>query len=480
MPYEIKPYKTGYRVCKQDTNECYSKKPLPLGRAKRQQKAIGISEAKRGGFDWGDLALGVASDLGKQLFNQGKEIVKSGKLEELLKQRQQGGFDWNEWADSITKDDIKPFVPDQFQPIFDIYDQITKPIIEKEETPEEKFVKHMQNQDNVHPWLKVPDRSFFNDIQDIMNGGATPTDPKLYEKAKAIVNKRYKKPSAYRSGAYVKQYKDMGGTYEDDGEEKTLRRWFKEEWKDVGDKCYPVYRPTKRISSDTPLTPDEIDPANLREQIATKQKIRGKKNLPPFKAKGGATPKEVQEAGSAKTNPEVKDTLETPMGNEDISKYFPDARYIKYSELGKYKNITDLLPSNGSFVFLLYENKPNVGHWVLLTRYDDKIEYFDSYGLAPSKPLSWNRPDTNARLGQSYKYLDNLLNYSKLPVIINKTQFQSKDNDSSTCGAWDVLRQLSIEKDGSSLAKFTDQIDKYKKKYGLSGDEIVSNLISKR
>jgi len=43
-----------------------------------------------------------------------------------------------------------------------------------------------------------------------------------------------------------------------------------------------VYRPTKRINKKTPLTPDEIDPANLKEQIVLKQKLKGKKNLPSF------------------------------------------------------------------------------------------------------------------------------------------------------------------------------------------------------
>ena len=60
-------------------------------------------------------------------------------------------------------------------------------------------------------------------------------------------------------------------------------RWFKEEWKDIGNKEYPVYRPTKRIRAKTPLTVSEIDKANLKQQIKLKQKIKGKKNLPPFK-----------------------------------------------------------------------------------------------------------------------------------------------------------------------------------------------------
>lgn len=110
----------------------------------------------------------------------------------------------------------------------------------------------------------------------------TPTNPTLYAKAKQIANETYKKPSAYKSGFIVQKYKELGGTYKDDSQPKNLQRWFREGWRDVGGKEYPVYRPTKRVSKKTPLTVPEIVPANLKAQIELKQKIRGKKNLPPF------------------------------------------------------------------------------------------------------------------------------------------------------------------------------------------------------
>jgi len=105
-------------------------------------------------------------------------------------------------------------------------------------------------------------------------------DLKLYEKAKKIADEKYSKPSAYKSGFIVKLYKEMGGTYTDDGKAKNLKRWFKEDWQNVGGE-YPTYRPTIKVSSKTPLIPSEI--SNLKEQIALKQKIKGNKNLPPFK-----------------------------------------------------------------------------------------------------------------------------------------------------------------------------------------------------
>lgn len=104
----------------------------------------------------------------------------------------------------------------------------------------------------------------------------------LYEEVKQYADTIYSKPSAYKSGFIVKKYKELGGTYSEDGPKK-LKQWFKETWQDVGGEKYPVYRPTVRVNKSTPLTVSEINPQNLKQQIRLKQRIRGQKNLPPFK-----------------------------------------------------------------------------------------------------------------------------------------------------------------------------------------------------
>lgn len=115
---------------------------------------------------------------------------------------------------------------------------------------------------------------------------ATPLDPQLYERAKREIYARYDRPSAYRSAALVKRYKELGGRYTGPKPRGGLDQWFREAWRDVGGPApYPVYRPTKRVAASTPLTVQEIDPKNLRQQIAKKQQIKGTANLPPFKAK---------------------------------------------------------------------------------------------------------------------------------------------------------------------------------------------------
>jgi hypothetical protein len=48
---------------------------------------------------------------------------------------------------------------------------------------------------------------------------------------------------------------------------------------------YPVYRPKFRVTKKMPLTVDEIDKKDLIIKSKQKQKIKGKKNLKPFKIK---------------------------------------------------------------------------------------------------------------------------------------------------------------------------------------------------
>jgi hypothetical protein len=115
----------------------------------------------------------------------------------------------------------------------------------------------------------------------------TPSDLELYEKVKKNINKIYSKPSAYRSMAYIKEYKRLGGKFIADSKPRNLTRWMQEKWKDVNPSksktSYPVYRPTVRINKKTPLTANEISISELKKQSVIKQKIKGKSNLNPFK-----------------------------------------------------------------------------------------------------------------------------------------------------------------------------------------------------
>lgn len=115
-----------------------------------------------------------------------------------------------------------------------------------------------------------------------------PKDKALYKRVKEMADKIYDRPSAYKSGFIVKKYKELGGEYTGGKKQTNLDRWFKEEWKDVNpnktEKSYPVYRPTKRINSKTPLTVNEIDKRDLLKKSKIKQRIKSGK-LGKFKKK---------------------------------------------------------------------------------------------------------------------------------------------------------------------------------------------------
>ncbi len=107
---------------------------------------------------------------------------------------------------------------------------------------------------------------------------AKPTNQKLYDRIKRKIYKENPKHSAYRSGQIVKQYKAAGGTYEGaKSDKKGLGRWFKEDWRtEKGKKTYKeggkIFRPTKRVTKDTPTTMGELTPAQKKKAIEEKKK----------------------------------------------------------------------------------------------------------------------------------------------------------------------------------------------------------------
>ena len=113
-----------------------------------------------------------------------------------------------------------------------------------------------------------------------------PKDLKLYQSVKKRVYKANPIHSAYRSGTIVKRYKEafkrkygekMSPYIGKKPKTTGLPRWFKEDWKsDTGKYRYTskssVYRPTVRVTSQTPLTFAELTVKRLRR--AKREKAR--------------------------------------------------------------------------------------------------------------------------------------------------------------------------------------------------------------
>lgn len=172
-----------------------------------------------------------------------------------------------------------------------------------------------------------------------------------------------------------------------------------------------------------------------------------------------------------------------PMDDTDIRYYFPDAKIMSYSELPEYNTIDELVPKDLDYVFLLYEEKPNYGHWVLISKYNDLIEYFDSYGGSIDEPLSWVPLEQRKQIGVGKPFLTDLLkntNYNDYGLIYNAYDFQDDtDNKISTCGRWCCLRLKTILNNRMPLITFINMMKDIKKKSKLRYDVIVSDLINK-
>ena len=114
----------------------------------------------------------------------------------------------------------------------------------------------------------------------------TPTDQKLYDEVKKEVYDDIKTHSAYRSGILVQKYKKRftkkhGKKKKPYKGKKTrkkgLRRWFDEDWRnqrgEIGYKHKSdIYRPTHRITKNTPITHSELTEKEIKKARHKKYK----------------------------------------------------------------------------------------------------------------------------------------------------------------------------------------------------------------
>jgi hypothetical protein len=160
----------------------------------------------------------------------------------------------------------------------------------------------------------------------------------------------------------------------------------------------------------------------------------------------------------------------------------PGTRIVLNGDLSKYDNIEQLLPTKMGCFILLY-GPPGQGHWVLVARYDDTIEYFNSYGGdygGIDECTEWyeNMPEEKLE-GGGTPYLSRILEKDKHKFVIlyNTYPFQDLRNmNISTCGRWCVLRWRAIQ-DGISLQNFIKIIKDVKHMTGMTNDQMVADLV---
>jgi len=171
---------------------------------------------------------------------------------------------------------------------------------------------------------------------------------------------------------------------------------------------------------------------------------------------------------------EDDDIVYDAMSDNDLQKYFPNAKIVKYNEIPRGVSVEEWLKV-GEVVYILYESSYNVGHWVCLARSKDAIYYFDSYGNKPDVPLSWNSAEQNVELQQDEPILTKMFSITKTPVYYNDYAYQDKDDKSiATCGRWATAFLTHFKKYKGDLKSFKKETLKRAK--GKDLDEFVANI----
>ena len=126
----------------------------------------------------------------------------------------------------------------------------------------------------------------------------------------------------------------------------------------------------------------------------------------------------------------IKQLVKESISNYDMHEFVPytKGKIIEYNELEKLNDIEELLTHDGDFRVILIEYTDNDGHWILVSRYGDTIELFNSYGVNHSKNDFMDDTTMNKYLGQSELHLKRLLDIErkdkKFKVIYNKKSYK--------------------------------------------------------
>lgn len=120
-------------------------------------------------------------------------------------------------------------------------------------------------------------------------------------------------------------------------------------------------------------------------------------------------------------------------------------KIVDYKELQTYNNLENLLyPYNK--VIILYNTAPYYGHWCTFWKYNNTIQFFDSYGVFPDDQIKYAKKNM-PNLYNEMPHLVYLLYKYDCPTFYNEFQFQKKANNINTCGRWVYYRLLNYELD---------------------------------
>jgi hypothetical protein len=175
------------------------------------------------------------------------------------------------------------------------------------------------------------------------------------------------------------------------------------------------------------------------------------------------------------TNNDYSKQMAKMVGSNEFSKMLgSDAnnKIMKYSELESVNDLNDLFSGPKDYRIILIETNQNIGHWTAITRNNNLIVWFDSYGLAPDQEFEFIPVKMQQILDEQGKPLTKLINKFKGKFNYNTIKFQQQKEGVNTCGRW-VTSFLYAFLHGFSLKQYQNEMVMEKQKTGLTYDEIV-------
>lgn len=110
------------------------------------------------------------------------------------------------------------------------------------------------------------------------------------------------------------------------------------------------------------------------------------------------------------------------------------ARIMTYRTLMDCNDLEEVLGEHGA-VIILYETRPNYGHWCCMySAAPGLIEFFDPYGFPPDSQLQYCK-------GMNvYPVLEDMFKRAGVRCHWSSAKFQKESDSVSTCGRWCSLR----------------------------------------
>lgn len=155
-------------------------------------------------------------------------------------------------------------------------------------------------------------------------------------------------------------------------------------------------------------------------------------------------------------------TVSDLISNFDIYKYVSKSVNIVESSRLHEQTYDQLLNNQHGCSVILIQNSDNTGHWVLINKAGNVVEYFDSYGCPYEE--------------SDIAFLKKHLGLTK--VVSNKTQFQRYSSQINTCGKHVLFRLLTLLEFKMDLKQHTKFVNDLCKKMKETADELVTVFVT--